>query len=833
MKKIIIVGGVAGGATVAARLRRLNENVNIILFEKGEYISFANCGLPYYIGDVIKDREELLLQAVEGMSKRFNLDIRNFSEVTSIDSDSLKITVKNLKTGEEYMETYDELILSPGARPIKPMIKGIDSVKNIFTLRNVPDTDKIKTYIDKNEPKEAVVIGGGFIGIEMAENLSESGIKVHLVEMGKQVMSSLDFEMAQIIHKHLEDMGIDLILEDGVKAFKENGQIIELASGREIKSDLTILSIGVKPESDLAVSAGLEVGNRGHIRVNKNLETSKPHIYAIGDVIESEDLIFGELFSLALASPANRQARVLADRLSGLENEYKGFLGTSVAKVFDLTVSATGYNETRLKKLGKNNYETIHIHPLSNAGYYPESEILDLKLIFEVPSGKILGAQAVGAKGVEKRIDVISAAILGNLTVRDLQDLELSYAPPFSSAKDPVNMLGYVATNILDNIVKVAHIEKVDELIKNKELVVDVRTKEEFEVGNIEGSINIPLDEIRDRINEFPKDKKIYLTCQVGVRAYNGTRILRGLGFDAINVDGGYRSYIQFKYKLVKNNFYNNFFEKENEILENKKVEPLEVGNKKIVKIDARALQCPGPIVKIYKALEKIENGDLVEVITKDIGFKNDVSSWCNRMGHKLLEISIDSEKIVKAVIQKEGQVESTEETKILKENKDGKNTENKKNGATMVVFSGDLDKAIASFIIATGAASMGKEVTLFFTFWGLNVLRKSSGSVKKNMLEAMFGKMMPKGVEKLKVSKMNMGGMGTKMIKYVMKKKNVDSLEELMKRAQEMGVKFVACSMSMDIMGIKQEELIDGVEIGGVATYLSETEMSNLNLFV
>lgn len=823
MKKILIVGGVAGGATVAARLRRLDEKANIILFERGEYISFANCGLPYYIGDVIKDREELLLQTVSEMSKRFNIDIRDSTEVVSINSELKEVSIKNLRTGEEYKETYDELILSPGASPVKPKISGIENTKNIFTLRNIPDTDKIKNYLIENNPKEAVVIGGGFIGIEMAENLSENGIKVHLVEMGNQVMAPFDFEMAQIIHKHLEDNGVDLILNDGVKSFKENGRIIELASGKEIKSELTILSIGVRPENSLAISAGLDLGERGHIKVNENLETSKKNIYAIGDVIESKDLIFGRETSLALASPANRQARVLADRLCGMENKYKGFLGTSVAKIFDLTAASTGYNEKTLKKLGKNNYQTIHTHPLSNAGYYPEADIMDIKFIFEVPSGKILGAQAIGGKGVEKRIDVIATAILGGLTVRDLQDLELAYAPPFSSAKDPVNMLGYVSTNILDDIVKIEHVDKIDEIIKNGGLLVDVRTEEEFEVENIEGSINIPLDEIRERLNEFPKDKKIYLTCQVGIRGYNGVRILKQLGFDVVNLDGGFRSYKQFKYKQIKSKNLDNDIKNNSENLLEKK-NNMKSENKNIVKIDARKLQCPGPIVKVYKVLEEINSGDLIEITTKDIGFKNDISSWCERMGHKLKDISIDEEKNIKALIEKNG----ISNTKISQEF-----SEDKKNEATTVVFSGDLDKAIASFIIATGAASMGKQVTLFFTFWGLNILRKETVNIKKNFLETMFSKMMPKGVNKLKISKMNMGGMGTKMIKYIMKEKNIDSLQELMERAQEMGVKFVACSMSMDVMGIKREELIDGIEVGGVATYLSSTENSNLNLFI
>ncbi|WP_455078906.1 CoA-disulfide reductase [Peptostreptococcus stomatis] len=552
MKKILIVGGVAGGATVAARLRRLDETANIIMFERGEYISFANCGLPYYIGQVITEREALLVQTVEGMSARFNLDIRNFSEVTAVDPDKMEVTVKNLQTGQEYTESYDELILSPGANPVKPPIPGLADADNVFTLRNIPDTDAIKAYVDEKEPKEAVVIGGGFIGIEMAENLVERGVKVHLVEMLDQVMAPFDFEMAQILHAHMIDHGVDLVLGDGVDSFKDNGRTIVLKSGREIHTDITILSIGVKPENALAVSAGLEIGPRGHIKVNDKLETSKPHIYALGDAIETQDRVYGQPASIALASPANRQARILADRLNGIDVRYKGALGTSVAKVFDMTASSTGKNEKSLKQMGIDNYKVVHLHLLSNAGYYPTAMPLDFKLIFEVPSGKILGAQAVGFAGVEKRIDVIATAIAGGLTVRDLEDVELAYAPPFSSAKDPVNMAGYVATNIIDGLVEAVTVDKIDDLVAQGAFLIDVRTPEEYELGSIEGSVNIPLDELRDRLDEIPKDKDLYVTCQVGLRGYLAARILTQKGFKPINLDGGVSSYDQLKLNVNK-----------------------------------------------------------------------------------------------------------------------------------------------------------------------------------------------------------------------------------------------------------------------------------------
>lgn len=552
MKKILIVGGVAGGATAAARLRRLDETSQIIMFERGEYISFANCGLPYYIGGVIENREALLVQTVEGMSKRFNLDIRNFSEVVSIDPENKTISVKNLKTNEEYKESYDELILSPGASPIKPPIPGLDKADNVFTLRNIPDTDRIKAYVDDNRPKEAVVIGGGFIGVEMAENLVERGVKVHLIEMLEQVMAPFDYEMAQILHGHMEDNGVDLILGDGVDSFKNDGNTIVLKSGKQISTDMTILSIGVRPENKLAKDAGLELGPRGHILVDENMMTSKDHIYAVGDAIQTKDLIFQEGASIALASPANRQARIVADRINGIDSKYKGVLGTSVAKVFDMTASSTGNNEKKLKQMGIENYETVHLHPLSNAGYYPTANPMDLKLIFEVPSGKVLGAQAIGYTGVEKRIDVIATAIAAGMTVRELQDIELAYAPPFSSAKDPVNMAGYAASNILDGLVKKVDVMEIDQLVEDGEYLLDIRTEEEYSLGNINGSVNIPLDELRDRMDEIPKDRIIYVNCQVGLRGYLGCRILNQNGFNTYNLDGGYSLYSNYKRVIKK-----------------------------------------------------------------------------------------------------------------------------------------------------------------------------------------------------------------------------------------------------------------------------------------
>lgn len=541
-KRIVIVGGVAGGLTAAARLRRLDETAEIMIFEKGEYISFANCGLPYYIGETIKERQNLLVQTVEGMSARYNLDIRTFSEVTQIDRATKSIHVKNLQTGKTYQETYDDLILSPGARPIVPPIPGINEAKALFTLRNIPDTDRIKAYIDNEEPKHAVVVGGGFIGLEMAENLYERGLEVTIVEMSDQVMGPLDYEMAAIIHDHLQDKGINLILSDGVKSFENNGAKVITQNGVEIETDMILLSIGVRPENELAINAGLNVGERGGIQVNAFLETNDPHIFAIGDAIEVKDYLNKKPTMIPLAWPANRQGRLVADNIYEKKAKYNGTLGTSIAKVFDYTISTTGNNEKTLKRLDIS-YEAVHVHPVSHAGYYPGATPIALKLVFDKISGEIYGAQAVGQEGVDKRIDVIATAIKGGLSVLDLPDLELAYAPPYSSAKDPVNMAGYVATNIVEGVVETVQWKEIDDIVSNGGTLIDVRNPIELEQGFIEGSKNIPLDDLRDHLDELSKDKTVYVNCQAGLRGYIATRILQEHEFTVKNLDGGWKTY--------------------------------------------------------------------------------------------------------------------------------------------------------------------------------------------------------------------------------------------------------------------------------------------------
>ncbi len=560
MKKIVIIGGVAGGATAAARLRRLNEHDQIIMFERDEYISFANCGLPYYIGNVITDREDLLVQTVEGMSERFNLDIRNFSEIVDINRKDKKVTVRKVLTNEIYEESYDVLILSPGAKPIQPPIEGLKESKNLYVLRNIADTDAIYNAIETTHPKTAVVVGGGFIGVEMAENLTERGIKVTIVEKMPQVLAPLDFEMAQLVHQELNEHGVNLVLGDGLLKFSEEGKKIHLESGKVIDTDLIILSIGVVPENTLAKKADVLVGPRGHIVTTSKLQVLDAQtqevvdgFYALGDAIQVKDFVTKGDTAIALAWPANRQARLVADIINGKDVEYKGSLGTSVLKVFNLTVSATGNNQ-RMLEMKKIPYQAIHAHRNNHASYYPNATNISLKLLYHPETLEILGAQAVGEEGTEKRIDVIATAIKSKLKVTELSDLELAYAPPFSSAKDPVNILGYIAENIIDGHYKVTYPSQVEEFIKQNAFFLDVRTPEEFAEGSIFGSINIEVDELRTRISEIkvPKDTPIVVNCFVGLRAYLAIMILKSYGFTNLyNLSGGYRTYSALNYKLI------------------------------------------------------------------------------------------------------------------------------------------------------------------------------------------------------------------------------------------------------------------------------------------
>ncbi|MCR6109611.1 CoA-disulfide reductase [Bacillus sp. A301a_S52] len=644
-KKIVIVGGVAGGATAAARLRRLDERSHIVLVERGEHISFANCGLPYYIGGTIKDRDKLLVQTVEGMAKRFKLDIRNLSEVTQINRDEKTVTIQNLTDGNMYTETYDELILSPGAKPIVPPFEGMAEANNIFTLRNIPDMDKIKQWIEERNPKNAIVIGGGFIGLEMAENLHAQGLSVTIVEKSNQVMAPLDPEMAAIVHEHIRTKA-SLILNNGIKHFSEKGRIITLENGEELTSDLIILAIGVRPENELAVQAGLQIGKRGGIIVNEYMQTDDPHIYAIGDAIEVVDFNHKTPTMVPLAWPANRQGRLVADVIYGHKKPYSGTLGTAIAKVFDLTVAVTGNNEKTLSLLDIP-YQAVHLHPVSHAGYYPGGSPISMKMTFDSKTGVIYGVQGVGRAGVDKRIDVIATAIKGGLTVHDLPDLELAYAPPYSSAKDPVNMLGYVASHIVDGDLEVVSAFDVDSIVAEGGFLIDVRHPQEIKLGGIPGAVNIPLDELRDRLDTLPKDKPIYVTCQVGLRGYLATRILHENGFSSINISGGYKTY-----RFIKNDeiHIQDNSDKKSEVSIQSRVNPPAHDTF----IDATGLACPGPIVKLHKAINDLSSDQTVNITVSDPGFTNDITAWCKNTGHELVSLHEQKdEQTFSAVIKK------------------------------------------------------------------------------------------------------------------------------------------------------------------------------------
>ncbi len=810
-QKVLIIGGVAGGASAAARLRRLDERAEIIMFERGEYISFANCGLPYYIGGEITEKTALTLQTPESFNARFNVDVRNFNEVTAIDTQAKTVTVKNVKTGEQYNESYDKLILSMGAEPIKPNIKGIES-KRVFTLRNIPDTYKIKDYIDQNEPKSAVVVGGGYIGVEMAENLKRAGLDVTIVEMLDQVIAPLDYDMACDVHKHIESNGVKLILGNAVQAIEETENTLNITLGNgQTKADMLIMAIGVRPESTIAKSAGISVNERGAIIVNENMLTSDPSVYAVGDAVEVTDFVTGGKGSIPLAGPANKQGRVAADNICGIKSEYTGTQGSAILKVFDMTVATTGINEKTAKRVGLN-YDKSFTYSASHASYYPGAVNMSIKTIFEKETGKILGAQIVGYDGVDKRCDVFATAIRAGMTAYDLTKLELCYAPPYSSAKDPVNMAGFVIENLLAGKGKNFHWHDVQNLPRDGSVILlDTRTDIEYENGHIEGFINIPLDSLRSRLSELDPSKKVYTTCQVGLRGYVGARILSQNGFDTYNLSGGYRLYDSIFGTKKDNN--------SSIVLNNETQLPESKGG--TIKINACGLQCPGPIVKLAAALKEAQDGDVIEISTTDPAFASDIEGFCRRTGSTFEGMT--SSKGVSVALVKKGT--ATTNTSV---------TSNKYDSKNLIVFSGDLDKAIAAFIIANAAAAMGRKVSMFFTFWGLNILRKPEKvDVKKDIMARIFGFMMPRGSKKLSISKMNFGGFGAKMIRNVMKNKNVDSLEDLIKLSIENGVELVACSMSMDVMGIQLEELIDGVKLGGATAMLSFAEESDMSLFI
>ena len=809
MKKVLIVGGVAGGASTATRLRRLDENLEIIIFEKGEYVSFANCGLPYHIGEVIENRESLLVQTPESLKARFNLDVRVKSEVIEVNREDKKVKVKT-KNGEEYEENFDFLVLSPGAKPLFPSIKGIESNK-IFTLRNINDMDKIKAEIKNSNIKKATVVGGGYVGVETAENLKHLGIDTTLIEAAPHILATFDTEISNVLEFELVNNGLKLMTSEKVVEFQEaeNEIIIKLESGKTVTTDIVILSIGVSPDTKFLQNSGINLGEKGHILVNENLETNLKGVYALGDSILVKNYLTNQDVAIPLAGPANRQGRIVAGNIVGRNEKYKGSLGTAIIKIFELTAASTGLNERTLKQLNIP-YEKIYLHPNNHAAYYPGASPISIKALYNKENKQILGAQALGISGVDKFIDVIATSIKFKATIDDLSELELAYAPPFLSAKSPANMLGFIGQNIEDGLLEQVFMEDLKNYNEKENIILDVREELELIGGKFDNSINIPLSELRKRYNELPKDKEIWTYCAVGLRGYIASRFLSQKGYKVKNLAGGIKS-------------------REKVILKAQEEENLnKESNSNIGKeedyLDLSGLSCPGPLVKIKEKIDKLQENEELKVKVSDPGFYNDIQAWSKITKNTLLSLD-KKDGLTYATLQK------GKTSKVIEKNHENMIIEDKSN-MTMVVFSGDLDKAIAAFIIANGALTMGKKVTMFFTFWGLSILKKKNLS-KKNFIEKMFAMMLPKNSKDLPVSKMNFFGIGAKMIRSVMKKKNIMSLEELIKKAIDSGVNITACTMSMDVMGISKDELIDGINYGGVGQYLGEAEKSNNNLFI
>jgi len=810
-KKILIVGGVAGGASAAARLRRLDEFAQITLIERGPDVSFANCGLPYHVGGEIQDRAKLAVQTPTSLEQQLNITVKTGTEATRIDRDAHALEVRNV-AGETEMLPYDKLILSPGASPLKPPLPGID-LPGIYTLRNLQDMDRIKAAVEPTQ--RVLVIGAGFIGLEMAEQLVHLGKKVHLIELADQVLPQMDAEMTKPVEQELRNRGVDLILADGIKAFTQTdgGLTAELNSGKQLQGDVVLLSIGVRPESGLAKDAGLDLGARGHIQTNGFMQTSDPDIYAVGDVSEGTDPILGGPAAIPLGGPANRQGRCAADHIARGDDArpYPGSIGTAIVRVFDVAAGVTGHSEKRLQQ-EEIAYEKTLVTDYNHAGYFPGATHLTVKILWESETGRLLGAQVNGYEGVDKRLDVLATAIKGRLTVDDLAHLELAYAPPFGSAKDPVNTAGFAAGNLRDGLT-----QPVYSLADTPEVqLIDTRPAPMAELNPIPGARNIPFPELRGRLGEIDKAQPVMAICALGKMSYFASRVLAQRGYDVRTHVGGWKIAAPVKAAQPQPTPA----QPSNGHL------PRAAGSAeaKVTKLDATGLACPGPIMRVREAANALPEGEVLEVSASDAGFLTDFPAFCQANGYTCLNVA--SEKgIVTGRLQKHAQL-ATKPSPV---------TTSTANGATVVVFSGELDRAMAAFVIANGAIAMGGKATLFFTFWGLNVLRKNPGPVVKgkSFMDKMFGWMLPQGPHKLPLSNMHMGGMGTQMMKGRMAAKDLPNLPGLMESAIAGGVRLVACTMSMEAMGIRQEELIDGVELGGVAEYLGSATETHANLFI
>ncbi|MBO7722069.1 MAG: FAD-dependent oxidoreductase [Kiritimatiellae bacterium] len=795
--KYVIIGGVAAGASAAARLRRLDEASEITLLERGETISYANCGLPYHVGGVIAERARLTVMPPEKFSAWFNVDVRVRTRATSIDRAAKTVAASG--PDGDCVFAYDKLLIATGATPADGAVSG-GGGSRVTNLWTIADMDRVIGRLDAGA-KSAIVAGAGFIGLEAAENLRRRGLAVTIVQRGGHVLPSLDAEMASPLAAELAVLGVDVRFGRTVAAWREYGDSVEavLDDGGRIGADMAIVATGVRPASDLARDAGLELGPQGHIAVDERLRTSDASIFAAGDVIEVTEPVFGGRTAIALAGPANKQGRIAADNMAGGDSVYRGTFGASVVKVGSLTAASVGFTETRLKTAGRN-FRKIYVHPSSGAGYYPGAARLSVKLLFG-DGGEIYGAQIVGAKGVDKRIDTIAVAMRAGMKAPRLGELELAYAPPYSSAKDPVNFCGFVAENVLTGKSDVVSADAIPE----SALVVDVREPAEYELGAIPGAVNVPLGELRSRLGELDSARQVITCCQVGLRGYLAERILKQHGFKAANISGGYLTWKLFHPDPPPRPA---------------QAAPAALAPSCAAKVlDVRQLPCPGPVVKLKAAFGSAAPGEAVKLLA-DASFEPDLARWCESNGCRASVLS-RRDGTIEALVAKGGGAAPPPPAA----NGDS---------AAIVLFSGDYDKAMAAMILANGFVAAGMKVGVFFTFWGLAALRRNPAPpAKKKLVEKLFGWMLPCGAEKLALSKMNMLGMGAAMMKRVMKTKRIMSLSELIRSAREAGVRFIACDMAMGVMGFTRDDLIEVDEVAGVASFAELAGRSSTTLFI
>ena len=830
--RFLIVGGVAAGASAAARARRLDESAHITLIERGPDPSFANCGMPYHIGGEIEDRGRLAVQTPQSLRDMLAIEVLPRTEAIRIDRAAKTVTVRAVGSGEERAIPYDKLLLAPGASPRRPPLPGMGDPR-LHTLRNLEDMDRIRQAVVG--VKRVAVVGAGFIGLEMAEQLVRLGREVDLIELRPQVLPQLDPEMTGPVAQALRQQGVRLTLGNGIRAFHPSPDTlsIELADGQRVETETVILALGVRPESHLAEAAGLRLGERGHIVVDPWMRTSDPDIYAAGDVVETVDAVLGQPSAFPLGGPANRQGRLVADHIfrPDLARPYPGSLGTAIVRVFDAVTGLTGWTEARLRQQGIPCQSAL-VTDFHHAGYFPGARQLTLKITWNPEDGRLLGAQATGPEGVDKRLDVLAAALRGGLTVADLAELDLAYAPPFGAAKDIINLAGQAACNLRHGLMRA-----VAELpAEGSSQVVDVRPGTMAALDPIPGSIAIPLQDLRASAGErLDPGRPVVTVCALGKMSYFAARILSQMGYEAHSLSGGLRARRDFPEAARPQSPTSTGPTSPTPSISptpTSTAQPTPMSQTPeptTVKLDATGLSCPGPILKVRAASDKLAPGTTLEVSASDSGFARDLAAFCQAMGLEFLGTESRSGTVI-------GRLRKPLHTQAPATLADPQpESRAGSHGATLVVFSQEMDKVMAALVIANGALALGGPATLFFTFWGLNALRRG-GPVTvsgKTFMDKMFGFMMPRGLDRLSLSHMSFGGLGTRLMKWRMGSKNLPNLHTLLADAQAAGVRLVACSMSMEAMGIRAEELIPGVEIGGVAEFLGAASKTRANLFI